>query len=101
MNNSDTSAHEELMEKVKSVKHPAINHTLFDLGILKSINLSADTAQITMAFPFPNIPIAEQLINSICSPIKEEGITCTVETTVMTPEERQRFLGMEKAAWIG
>ena len=101
MNNSTDAFHEELSNRVKSVKHPAINHTLFDLGILKEINFSEDTANIIMAFPFPNIPIAEQLINSICSPIKDEGINFTVETTVMTPEERQRFLEMEKEAWTG
>jgi len=90
---------DHLLNRIKTVKHPAINHTLFDLGILKSIEFNGNTAKIIMAFPFKRIPIADQLINSICILLKEKGFNCDVETTTMTVEEQQQFLEMEKAAW--
>jgi len=92
---------QQLEKKIKAVKHPSINHTLFDLGILKTITFSENMVNVIFAFPFPNIPIADQLINSICDPIKESGLTCTVETTIMGPEEKQQFLQMEQSAWTG
>jgi len=89
-----------LIRKIKTIKHPTINHILFNLGILKNIESKDGTIEITMAFPFPNIPIADQLIASVCNPIKEKGFDFTVETTVMNPDEGQRFLQMEQQAWI-
>ena len=60
-----------LIKKIKNIKHPAINHTLYDLRILNNIALNDETIEITVTFPFPNIPIADQIINSICNPLKE------------------------------
>ncbi len=90
---------EKVRNAVAQVRHPAIDRTLMELGILKDITVEGDKVIITLAFPFPGIPIRELLIESVREPIEEMGAKVEVKTTVMTAEELQTFLAMEQEAW--
>ena len=97
---------EELSEKdvqnlIAQVKHPAIDRTLVELGIVKSVSVEDKKVKILFAFPFPNIPIGDQLISSIVDVVEGHGWETGTETTIMTPEEVQRFLSMEQQGWTG
>ena len=92
---------EDIIEEINKIKHPAIDLSLKELGILKNVSLKEDTFFITLAFPFANIPIADELINSVCKPVKEMEFKCSVETTIMNEQEKQDFLRKEGAAWTG
>jgi len=83
------------------VKHPMIDRTLLDLGIIKDIRVESDKIEITLAFPFPNIPIQDHLIDSVRGPITELGAEVEVKLIVMNQEELQKFLAMEQDAWRG
>ncbi len=91
----------KIIDSISNVKHPAINHSLLNLGIVKDIELSENTVVTTFAFPFPNIPIADQLVNSIASPIKKLGFDFQHITLLMTESEKAKFLKMETEAWTG
>ena len=54
-----------------------------------------------MAFPFPNIPIRDYLVNSVREPIEKLGVEVEVEITAMDKEELERFLAMEQEGWKG
>jgi len=86
---------------IAEVKHPAIDCTLVELGIVKDIKLKDDKVVVTIAFPVPDIPIREMVINSIKEPITKLGAECQIEETVMTPKERKAFLGKEQKNWKG
>jgi len=90
---------EKVRNAVAQVKHPAIDRTLMELGILKDITVEGDTVFVTLAFPFPGIPIRELLVESVRKPVEELGAKVEVKTTVMTAEELQAFLAMEQEAW--
>ncbi len=90
---------EKVRNAVAQVRHPAIDRTLMELGILKDITVEGDKVIITLAFPFPGIPIRELLIESVREPVEEMGAKVEVKTTVMTAEELQTFLAMEQEAW--
>lgn len=92
---------QEVRQTLSKIKHPAIDHTLIDLGILKDITIRNDKVELTLAFPFPEIPIKDHLINSISEPIKKLGAEVEVKIDVMNDEERQTFLAMEKKSWKG
>jgi len=97
-----TSMLEEKLERVISqVKHPAIDRTLIELGIIKDKTLEGNKVILTFAFPFPNIPIKDYLINSVKRPLEELGLEVEVNTTIMNQEERQRFLALEQESWKG
>jgi metal-sulfur cluster biosynthetic enzyme len=92
---------EEIRNVLMQVNHPAINCNLVDLGIVKNLKVKGDTVFATIAFPFPNIPIREYLMQSVKTPIEKLGVKVEVEETVMNQEELQKFLAMEKENWRG
>lgn len=86
-------------DTLKGVKHPSIDKTLFDLGIIKDVRIEEDKAIIVLAFPFENIPIKENLINLVKEPLNEINIKTEINITTMDQEELQRFLEAENANW--
>lgn len=92
---------QEVRQTRSKIKHPAIDRTLIDLGILKDIIIRNDKIEIILAFPFPNIPIKDHLINSVREPIEKLGVEVEIKATVMNQEKLQRFLAMEQDAWKG
>ena len=97
-----TFTKEQALEIVKDVKHPSIDNTLLNLGILKDLTVSNDNfVTLTLSLPFPEIPILDMLINSLAQPLMEAGAEIGVETVVMTDEEKQRLFELEKAGWKG
>ena len=91
----------DVFNLVDKVKHPAINRNLRELGIIKDISIKNNKVLITMAFPFPNIPIKDQLVSSVREPIERVGGEVKMRYTIMNQEELQAFLKMEEAGWIG
>lgn len=90
---------EDIRRKVANVMHPAINCSLLELGIVKSIEIKKGKVIITMAFPFPNIPIEGYLVNSVRKAVEEIDETVEIETIIMSKEELQKFLALEKENW--
>ena len=91
----------DILNLLAKVKHPAINRTLRELGIIKDISAKDNKVLITMALPFSDIPIIDQLVSNIKDPIEKLGIEVEVKQTVMNQEELQAFLKMEEEGWTG
>ena len=91
----------DIRQAVEQVKHPAIDHSLVDLGIVKNIAIEGQKVTVTFAFPFPNIPIGDMLVDSVRLPLQNLGAEVEVETTVMDQGELQKFLAMEQDGWKG
>ncbi len=91
----------KVKETIESVQHPAINHSLYDLGIIKSYEINKDNVKIVMALPALNIPIFDMLIQSVKQPLEAINSQVNFEKVMMTQEEMQKFLAMEKSAWKG
>jgi len=92
---------ENVRDLLKEVKHPAIDRSLLNLGIVKEIVVKDDKVVITMALPFPNIPIVDQLINSIKESLEPLSVEVEITQTMMSPDEVQKFLAMEQEGWKG
>ena len=90
-----------IREKIAEVKHPAIDCTLVDLGIIKDITFKGEKVVITIAFPVPNIPIRDKILNSVREPIAKLGSECEIKETIMNVEEREAFLNKEQKNWKG
>lgn len=89
----------EIRKELSRVKHPAIDRSLVELGIVKNITFQGNQVEVTMALPFPNIPILDDLVDSLREPVEKIGGEFRVELTVMNEEERYAFLVMEKESW--
>jgi len=90
---------EDVHNKLEEVKHPFINCTLTELGIVKKVTVNDNSVVATIALPFPNIPIKDTLISSVKTALEELGAKVDTKTTIMTQEELQNFLDLEKKNW--
>jgi len=91
----------EVVDVLQGVEHPAISLSLIDLGILTDIELIHQDVVAVFAFPFPNIPIADQLIQSVNQAVQSLGLSLKYDIRTMTQDERERFLTLEAGAWKG
>ncbi len=92
---------ETVRELLMKVKHPAIDLSLLELGIVRKYSVDGERVNIEFAWPFPNIPIRSLLINSVRTPLLEMGADMNFTETIMDESEKQRFLMLEQAAWKG
>ncbi len=89
----------DVIKTLENVKHPAIDLSLIELGMLRNITLEGDTVNAEFVFPFPNIPIKETLFASVRTPLEAMNLKVVFSETVMTPDEVERFLALETANW--
>ncbi len=92
---------EEVIEMISDVKHPAIDHSLLDLGIVKDVRVEDDKVKITFSLPFPQVPITDMLVNSIDQLLQSNGVNADYDFTLMDEKEKAEFLRMEEEAWRG
>lgn len=92
---------QETLKVISDVRHPAIDHSLLDLGIIKDIEIEDNTVSLKFVFPIPNIPIVDALFDSIKIPLNNIGYTLFSDVILMTEEERAKFMQMEAEAWKG
>jgi metal-sulfur cluster biosynthetic enzyme len=92
---------EDVLNVLSQVEHPAIRYSLIKLGIVTDVKLIGNKVSLVFAFPFPNIPIADMLIQSIALPVKQMNLDLEYTTRVMNDQERQLFLQLETEAWKG
>jgi len=94
---------EDIRQVVAEIKHPAIDRTLVDLGVVKEITVNGNKVLVTMALPFPGIPtqVWDYLVNSVVEQIKKLDVEVEVDLTIMNQEELQAFLDMEQESWKG
>nr|QNO54816.1 hypothetical protein ENONAMDD_00007 [Methanosarcinales archaeon ANME-1 ERB7] len=94
---------EDIRQVVAEIKHPAIDRTLVDLGVVKEITVTGNKVLVTMALPFPGIPtqVRDYLVNSVVEQIKKMDVEVKVDVTIMNQEELQAFLDMEQESWKG
>lgn len=90
---------EEIINALSDIKHPVIDYSLIDLGIIKDIALENKKVKILFKLPFPDIPIKDILINSTAEPILAIGMKFEYEIQIMSEDEKQRFIIMETKGW--
>ncbi len=98
---SDRLTPEDVRFVLKHVMHPAIDHSLLDLGIVKDFTVEGQRVNVIMAMPFPDIPIKDMLIDLVRQPLIGIGAQPEFELTVMTEDERAHFLALEQSGWKG
>jgi len=92
---------EEIHQAVAKVRHPEIDRTLVELGMIKDITLEDDKVILSMALPFLGIPIRDYLVHSVEEVVTKLGVETEVKLTEMNKEERDAFMAMAQEGWIG
>jgi len=88
-------------EALRRIVHPEINHTLFELGMIKDINAGEKKVSLILKVPMLDIPIKDYLIDIIKSEIKktDSNVKSEVKIEEMSLEERAKFMEMAQEAW--
>jgi len=97
----DAVSEEDIRRAVAKVRHPEIDNTLVELGMIKDITSTDDKVILTMALPFLHIPIKEHLVHSVQEPVRKLGVEIEVKLVEMSQEERETFISMARKGWIG
>jgi len=92
---------EEIHQAVAKVRHPEIDRTLVELGMIKDIAVGDDKVILSMALPFLGVPIKDYLVNSVQEVVTKLGVQIEVKLTEMNKEERDAFMAMAREGWIG
>jgi len=92
---------EEVRQAVAKVRHPEINFTLMELGMIDDITICDDKVIIIMALPFLEIPIKDYLVHSVHEAVTKFGMEVEVKLTEMNQEQRDIFMTMSRKGWIG
>lgn len=89
-----------VLEAVSKVKHPSIDSSLAELGIVQDVEVyGKNTVIATFVFPFQKIPIKDKLIASVENVIREFGYNLEYIVRYMKEEEKKRFLELETKNW--
>lgn len=92
---------EKISQAVAKVRHPEIDNTLVELGMIKDIAVRDNKATLTMTLPFLGVPIKDYLVNSVKQVVTELGFEIEVKLTEMNQEQRDAFISMAQKGWIG
>lgn len=99
---AENISEQDIRKAIAEVKHPAIDCTLVELGIVKDIKVNGgDKVVVTIAFPVPNVPIRDMIISNVKEPLAKLGAECRIKETIMTFKEREMFLDKEQKNWKG
>jgi len=93
----------KVIQTLENIQHPAIATSLINLGILQDIDFDEENKKVTATFvwPFPNIPIRDKIINSVKIPLNQFGLDLEYNERIMSENEKQKFLELEKQYWRG
>ncbi len=93
----------EIRKGVSGIRHPEIDHDLGELGMVGDIEKKGGGLRLTVKVPFPRIMVKEELVSKIKKAVKKAGGPSGVRISfaVMGKKEKERFMSMAKAAWIG
>ncbi len=89
------------MGKIKmllgKVKHPEINNSLVELGMIGDIQEEAKKVIVELKLPMLGVPIREQLINLIKDGLRDFEVE--VKVSLMSDEERENFFKLSHKNW--
>ena len=92
---------QQIILELEKVIHPTINYSLIKLGIIADVRLKENTVLVVFAFPFPKIPIADEIIQSVKHRVRSLSFSFSCKVKTMNEVEKVRFLKFESEGWNG
>jgi Mrp family chromosome partitioning ATPase len=86
-----------IFEALSHVQHPEVeNHDLIELGMIPKVKIENRKVTITLALPFRQVPIRDELVQNIRATLAsfEQDVQIEIDVTEMTPEQRATFMAL-------
>jgi Mrp family chromosome partitioning ATPase len=83
----------QVSDALRGVMHPEIKRNLVELGMIKDASVEDEQVTLTLALPFVNIPIKDDLVRAVKGAIAKLGadLKVKVNLTEMSQQERAAF----------
>jgi Mrp family chromosome partitioning ATPase len=84
----------QVLDALRGLMHPEMEHNLVELGMIKEAHVADDTVTITLALPFKEIPIKEELVRGVREAVSKlhTNLKAEVELVEMSQQERAAFM---------
>jgi Mrp family chromosome partitioning ATPase len=84
----------DVLDALRGVLHPEMKRSLVDLGMIKGVAVSDGAATVTLALPFKEIPIKDDLVRDVRSAVRglDASLAVEVELVEMSQQERAAFM---------
>ena len=90
----DEGLRQRVKQALAEVKHPELGRGLVELGMARDIKIENGKIEATLAVPFQDVPVAEQLVNAATEAIQrlDGDLKVEVKTVPMSQKERAAFM---------
>jgi Mrp family chromosome partitioning ATPase len=84
----------QVFDALRGVMHPEIKRNLVELGMIKDVSVEDEKVTLTLALPFMNIPIKDDLVRAVRGAVAKLGVNLQVEVNLaeMSQQERAAFM---------
>ena len=91
----------DINQALSKIMHPEITYSLVDLGMLTNVICKQNKVNLTLKFPFPQVPVKDFLIQSIKETLAglDETIQVKIDIEQMSQKELDNFMKMAKKGW--
>jgi Mrp family chromosome partitioning ATPase len=85
---------EQVFDALREVMHPEIKRNLVELGMVRDVSVEDESVTLTLALPFAEIPIKDDLVRMVKGAVAKLDATLQVEVnlTEMNQKERAAFM---------
>ena len=87
--------HISLKEILEEMKHPFINYSLIDLGILKNIEVAGDKILVNIAWPSADSAIKPFIISLVSGSLKKLNRKIEINESIMNEEDRKFYMKLK------
>jgi Mrp family chromosome partitioning ATPase len=88
-------AEEQVLGALRGVMHPEFEHDLVELEMIRRVTVEDDRITVTLALPFADVPVKDDLVRAVKEAVSEMDSTAHVEVDLveMSQKERAAFMG--------
>ena len=87
--------HISLKEILEEMKHPFINYSLIDLGILKNVEAAGDKILVNIAWPSADSAIKPFIISLVSGSLKKLNRKIEINESLMNEEDRKFYMKLK------
>lgn len=87
--------HISLKEILEEMKHPFINYSLIDLGILKNVEAAGDKILVNIAWPSADSAIKPFIISLVSGSLKKLNRKIEIKESLMNEEDRKFYMKLK------
>jgi Mrp family chromosome partitioning ATPase len=85
---------EQVLNALRQTLHPEIERNLVELGMIKDVIVQDGSVALTMALPYKEIPIKDELVHRVNEAVAslDANVKVNVDLTEMSQQERAAFM---------